>query len=94
MEKQVYEAVIAEGRQGYPLEICGLLAGTNGRITDHYPIHNSLQSQVAFEMDAKQQIETMLAIKAQGQQLLAIYHSHPHGPAIPSAHRHCSSLLS
>lgn len=84
VENSVYTAVIAEGQAGYPLEICGLLAGQNGRITHHYPIHNIHQSPVAFEMEPKQQIETMLAIEAQKQELLGIYHSHPKGPATPS----------
>jgi proteasome lid subunit RPN8/RPN11 len=85
MDALVYEAVIAAGRAGYPLEVCGLLAGQNGRITHHYPIPNIRQSPIAFEMEPKQQIETMLAIEASRQELLAIYHSHPRGPASPSA---------
>ena len=30
------------------------------------------------------QIRIMYALEAAGQELLAIYHSHPHGPAYPS----------
>jgi proteasome lid subunit RPN8/RPN11 len=85
IDRPIYEAMIVAGQAGYPLEVCGLLAGHNGHLTHHYPIHNIRQSPVAFEMEPKQQIETMLTIEAQGRQLLAIYHSHPIGPAIPSA---------
>ena len=85
MDRGIYEAVIKAGQTGYPLEVCGLLTGANGRITHHYPVHNRLESPVAFEMEPKQQIETMLAIEAEGRQLLAMYHSHPKGPAVPSA---------
>ena len=84
IKKAVYEAIIAAGQTGYPLEVCGLLAGEDGRIIYHYPIYNIQQSPVSFEMDPQQQIETMLAIDSQGQQLLAMYHSHPKGLAIPS----------
>ena len=35
-------------------------------------------------MDAKQQIQTMLTIEANDLELIAIYHSHPTSPAIPS----------
>ncbi|MCB8945414.1 MAG: M67 family metallopeptidase [Ardenticatenaceae bacterium] len=84
IDKSVYEAVIIAGQVGYPLEVCGLLAGKNGRITHHYPILNKLQSHVAFEMEPLQQIETMLAIEASGLEILAIYHTHPRSPAIPS----------
>lgn len=85
MDRGVYEAVIGVGQAGYPLEVCGLLAGANDRITHYYPVYNRLESPVAFEMEPKQQIETMLAIEAEGQQVLAIYHSHPKGPSVPSA---------
>ena len=85
MESSVYAAMIATSQGGYPLEVCGLLSGQNGRIIHHYPIPNQLKSPVAFEMEPQQQIETMLAIEAQGEQLIAMYHSHPKGPARPSA---------
>jgi proteasome lid subunit RPN8/RPN11 len=84
IDRSIYEAIIAAGQDGYPLEVCGFLAGQHGHITHHYPIHNIRQSPTAFEMEPKQQVEAMLAIEAQGWQLLAIYHSHPNGPAIPS----------
>ena len=84
MDEVVYNAIVAAGQSGYPLEVCGLLSGANGHITHHYPIHNIRQSPVAFEMEPKQQIETMLAIEANGQQILGLYHSHPNGPAVPS----------
>lgn len=70
----------------YPLEGCGLLAGNDrGRVTAVYPIDNILHSPTAYEMDPQQQIEIMLALEAAGWRLLAIYHSHPQGPAHPSA---------
>ena len=70
----------------YPLEGCGLLAGNEkGVVTAVYPIDNILKSPAAYEMDPQQQIETLLALEATGWLLLAIYHSHPQGPAHPSA---------
>jgi proteasome lid subunit RPN8/RPN11 len=36
-------------------------------------------------MDPNQQLEAMLDLEERGLQMLAIYHSHPHGPEIPSA---------
>lgn len=70
----------------YPLEGCGLLAGDEmGRVTAVYPIDNILQSPTAYEMDPHQQIEALLALEAASWQLLAIYHSHPQGPELPSA---------
>jgi proteasome lid subunit RPN8/RPN11 len=70
----------------YPWEGCGLLAGDEmGVVTAVYPIDNILQSPTAYEMNPHQQIEALLALEAAGWQLLAIYHSHPQGPELPSA---------
>ena len=41
-------------------------------------------SPVAFEMEPLQQIKAMLAMEAEGLELIAIYPSHPSGPARPS----------
>ncbi len=71
--------------QVYPEEGCGFLAGRDEQVQALYPVENVLHSPVAFEMDPQQQIAALLAIEAAGQQLLAIYHSHPHGPKRPSA---------
>lgn len=68
----------------YPEEGCGLVAGRGGVATAVYPIENILHSQTTYEMAPLPQIETMLAIEAGGDDLCAIYHSHPHSPAYPS----------
>jgi len=68
----------------YPEEGCGLAAGNNNLVSQIYPIENILHSQTAYEMDPLSQVKTMLAIETQANALLAIYHSHPHGPATPS----------
>ena len=69
----------------WPEEACGLLAGRDGRAVRLYPVENSLHSPVAYEMEPVQQIKAMLAMEAEGLELIAIYHSHPDGPARPSA---------
>ena len=84
ISQQQYEAIIAHLTAEYPLEGCGLLAGRAGVVTAVYPITNSLQSRTAYEMDSLQQVKTMIAIEENGQDLIAIYHSHPQGPTTPS----------
>jgi proteasome lid subunit RPN8/RPN11 len=84
ISEQQYEMIIAHLTEEYPLEGCGLLAGREGLVTAVYPITNILQSKTIYEMDPLQQIKTMLAIEENGDDLLAIYHSHPHGPTTPS----------
>ncbi len=67
-----------------PEEACGLVGGRGGRAARLYPIENIMHSPVAYEMAPRQQVRAMLDMEAAGEDLLAIYHSHPHGPARPS----------
>ena len=68
----------------YPEEGCGLVAGCAGQATAVYPIENILHSPTAYEMAPLPQVETMLKIEDGGDELCAIFHSHPHSPAYPS----------
>jgi proteasome lid subunit RPN8/RPN11 len=67
------------------LEICGLIGGKNGLPSSCYPIKNTAeQAQQRFQLDTGQQISAMAKMRDRGEQLFAIYHSHPTAPAIPS----------
>lgn len=61
-----------------------MMGGIDGRVERLYPVHNYLASPVAYEMEPLQQLEAMMDIEDRGLELLAIYHSHPHGPERPS----------
>lgn len=78
------EEMIAHAAAHYPEEACGLLGGRDSRATRLYPVENMLHSPVAYEMEPLQQVRAMLDIEAEGLELVAIYHSHPGGPARPS----------
>ncbi len=68
----------------WPEEACGLVGGRDGRAARLYPVENVRHSPVLFEMEPVQQIKALLAMEAEGLDLVAIYHSHPDGPARPS----------
>jgi len=68
----------------YPLEGCGIMGGNDGKVSRLYPIENVLYSPQAYYMDPTQQLEAMLDLEERGLEMLAIYHSHPQGPEIPS----------
>ncbi len=81
-----------------PEECCGLLAGRDGAGTARFPITNLPSSDPAiadlqvppdrrlrYVMDPKEQLVAFKAMREAGIDLLAIYHSHPHSPAYPSA---------
>jgi [CysO sulfur-carrier protein]-S-L-cysteine hydrolase len=68
-----------------PEEACGILSGAqDGVINSVIPITNELHSQTAFRMDPEEQIRAFLDIEKRNQELIAVYHSHPNGPAGPS----------
>ena len=67
-----------------PLEACGLLAGTQGRVQAVLPVPNAAQSRTRFRMEPVGQLKAFDWIDANGMELLAIYHSHPAGPEAPS----------
>ena len=67
-------------------EVCGLLAARDGHPSRCIRVANvATRPQRFFRMDPKQQIEAMRSMREQGEQLYGIYHSHPLGPAEPSA---------
>jgi [CysO sulfur-carrier protein]-S-L-cysteine hydrolase len=68
-------------------EICGLVGSKNGIPNTCYPIANiAKQPQQRFLLDAKQQIDAMATMRKQGEELFAIFHSHPKAPAEPSSY--------
>jgi [CysO sulfur-carrier protein]-S-L-cysteine hydrolase len=68
-------------------EICGLVGSKNGIPSTCYPIANiAQQPQQRFLLDAKQQIDAMAAMRNQGEEFFAIFHSHPKAPAEPSSY--------
>lgn len=67
-----------------PLEACGLLAGKNGIVEDVLAVKNAAASQTRFRMEPRAQLRAFDQIEAAGQDILAIFHSHPKGPSTPS----------
>lgn len=70
--------------QESPLEACGILAGTRDRVQMTILVANAAKSPVRFRMDAQEQWQAFVQMEAAGLEMLAIFHSHPNGPAVPS----------
>ncbi|HLB11964.1 MAG TPA: M67 family metallopeptidase [Dehalococcoidia bacterium] len=85
LPKEYADQIIAHVEAEAPNEGCGLLAGVDGRILKHYLAANSERSPVLYSIDAKELLGYIRDIDAQGWDLLAIYHSHTHSEAYPSA---------
>jgi proteasome lid subunit RPN8/RPN11 len=67
-----------------PEEACGLLGGEEGKVFSVRPVKNISRSPTRFRMDPGEQVKAMFEIEEMGHQIVAIYHTHPMGPEVPS----------
>ncbi len=95
--QNVLEEMIAQALAEQPLECCGLLAGvieqvkagdkpteSVGRVLRRYPLINAAASPREFESEARSMFDACKDINAHGLEILAVYHSHPTSPPVPS----------
>lgn len=67
-------------------EVCGLIGATLEGKVSVYPVANIAEApEQLFRMEPSAQIAAMRRMRERGESLFAIYHSHPHAPALPSA---------
>jgi [CysO sulfur-carrier protein]-S-L-cysteine hydrolase len=89
IRKKFLEAMISHALGEYPLEACGLLAGTaSGGGTDEvhsvHPADNLAASARIYEVDPKAMLRADREAEAAGGHLIGVYHSHTHTDAKPS----------
>ena len=82
--------MVAHARAGAPEEVCGILAGTRdgseGRVAERHPAENVAdRPRSRYEIDPREQLDRMEAVADAGRAVVGFYHSHPRGPAEPSA---------
>jgi proteasome lid subunit RPN8/RPN11 len=66
-------------------EVCGLIGAKAGAPHTCYPVRNTADApDVRFQLDAREQLEAMRQMRERGEDLFAIFHSHPTSPAEPS----------
>ncbi len=82
--KGILEKIYEQAEEEAPLEACGYLAGKEGFITSHYKMTNVDKSETHFSLDPKEQFQVAKSVRADGSNLIAVYHSHPASPARPS----------
>jgi proteasome lid subunit RPN8/RPN11 len=88
----ISEVMLAEtvehARQELPNECCGLLGGhlaeNVGIVTSRYPLANALRSPTEYLSDPRDMIAAFRQMREHRLELLAIYHSHPTSPPVPS----------
>jgi len=81
----IFQQMVAQAKALAPIEVCGILAGSNGKVEKFYKMTNADNSSTHYMMDPREQFATVKDIRSAGLDMLAIYHSHPETPARPSA---------
>ena len=84
IDKALLQTVFEHCAKHYPKEACGYLAGNKAIVEKVYPMVNVEDSPIGYSMDPKEQLQVEKQMRNQGQQLLAIYHSHTSTDAYPS----------
>jgi proteasome lid subunit RPN8/RPN11 len=84
----VRDEMVAACLDGYPLEACGLLAGSQGPeaavVTAGYPAHNAAASSRIYTVEPRDLLAADRRAEAEGVVLLGVWHSHTHTDAYPS----------
>lgn len=78
-------------RRALPAEACGLIVGRidsdgDGVVTALHPSENLAEGCDSFEVDPALHISLQRKLRDGDEEIIGVYHSHPDGPAEPSAH--------
>ena len=84
--KSAYEGMIKHSESGYPNEVCGMLIGKEGKISDFKECRNLNKERARdrYELDPLSFKEADDWARSKGMEILGIYHSHPDHPSRPS----------
>lgn len=81
--------IITHARAGAPEEVVGVLVGERGppdRVTHIERATNvAATPETRYELDPTEQLSLLESVESSGSAVVGFYHSHPHGPAEPSA---------
>ncbi len=94
----LYDAMLDHAVGELPNECCGLLAGTVvpaadgrdspevriGRVVRRFPLVNAAASRVEYLSDPRSMFDAVRAMRDEGVDILAVYHSHPTSDPVPS----------
>lgn len=85
LPRKLVNQILTHAQQHEHTESCGLISMSDGRPAHYYAVKNiAADPSTHFEMEPKQQIAAMKHMREHGEDLLAIVHSHPESPPVPS----------
>ena len=86
MRRAHVEEMFGHARAAAPAECCGLVGGRDASAMSVYPLHNvAPDPEVSYEAAPQDLFAAQRLMRARGEQLVGIYHSHPREPdPVPS----------
>lgn len=86
LPRPLVNQLLLQAQRAAEEEVCGLIGVSAGGALRVYPVANVAEDRRRlFVMEPKGQIDALRQMREAGESLFAIYHSHPHAPAAPSA---------
>lgn len=88
--RDLYDEIVTHAREGGDEEVCGVLGGTYGPTTSvvesvHRTANVADDPEIRYAIDPETHYEITEQIESAGESIVGFYHSHPAGPAFPSA---------
>jgi proteasome lid subunit RPN8/RPN11 len=91
LSREQFETIVAQGREGKPLEICGLLAARNEAkagddliVEAVYPVESDDKSPLTYTINARGYMQAERDAREKGLKIVGIYHTHPATVPFPS----------
>jgi len=85
LPRTLINQLLTHAQSGNGDEVCGFIAGQGGEPVKTYPVPNiATPADKRFEMEPSAQVDAIKIMREQGEDIFAIYHSHPTSEATPS----------
>jgi proteasome lid subunit RPN8/RPN11 len=78
LSEAIFDEIVAHAHEDPTIECCGMVAGRDGVATRVLGVRNAAERpEVTYSMDPNEQHRAYMDIEDAGEELVAIYHSHP-----------------
>ena len=85
LPRSIYDEIITHALEGAPEEICGILGGRDGVAIELVRGRNEAANRIMDYWVDGQTLLKQFDFEDRGEEMIAIYHSHPVDEAYPSA---------
>jgi proteasome lid subunit RPN8/RPN11 len=83
--QSLIDEMVAHARADLPNECCGMVGGSDGVAKTVYQARNEFESPLRYRIHTADQLRIMeKEMRARGEEVVAIYHSHTKSAAYPS----------